>query len=461
MVRIGYASGYWGDDPQALERLLENPPSLDYVAMDYLAETTMAILKRQYDEDDSLGYARDFPDHVADSLERLVEDDVTLLANAGGVNPEACRDAVFEVAESVDEPVTVAAVSGDDIYDRVPDLRRQGVSFENMDTGESFETIEGDLVSANAYLGAFPLVEALEADPDLLVTGRCVDAALVMAPLVHEFGWEPDDIDRLASGAVAGHILECGVQATGGVFTDWQEVDFDRMGFPIAEFEPDGEFVVTKPDDTGGMVTTETVKEQLVYEIKDPNAYQLPDVTVDFTSLSLEQVGEDRVAVTGCSGAEPPDSLKVTALYTDGYKAQLLVLYSWPEALEKARKAEEIIERRLERAGVDPGSDLEIEADFVGYDGAHPGIAPEPADPNEIVLRMAVKSDEKGPIYEFGKQAMAIGTGGPPTWAPVEAGRPKPKDVLAFWPCTVPKSDVSPTVTVDTTAPELSVEADD
>jgi hypothetical protein len=457
MVRIGYASGYWGDDPQALERLLENPPSLDYVAMDYLAETTMAILKRQYDEDESLGYARDFPEHVAGSLERLLADDVTLLANAGGVNPEACRDAVFEVVESVDEPVTIAAVSGDDIYDRVPDLRQQGVSFENMDTGESFERIESDLVSANAYLGAFPLVEALEAEPDLLVTGRCVDAALVMAPLIHEFGWEADDLDLLASGAVAGHVLECGVQSTGGLYTDWQEVAFDRMGFPIAEVEADGEFVVTKPENTGGMVATGTVKEQLVYEIKDPTAYRLPDITVDFTSLSLEQVGEDRVAVTGCSGSEPTDWLKVTALYSDGYKAQLLFLYSWPEALEKARKAEEIIERRLERAGVD----LEVETDFVGYDGAHPGVAPEPEEPNEIVLRMAVRADEKGPIHEFGKQAMPIATGGPPTWAPVESGRPKPRDVLAFWPCTVPKSEVSPTVTVETTTPEVSVEAVD
>lgn len=457
MVRIGYASGYWGDDPQALGRLLENPPSLDYVAMDYLAETTMAVLKRQYDEDDSLGYARDFPEHVAGVLDHLVERDVTLLANAGGVNPEACRDAVFEVAESVDEPVTIAAVSGDDIYDRVPDLRRKGISFENMDTGERFEEIDSDLVSANAYLGAFPLVEALEADPDLVITGRCVDAALVMAPLVHEFDWTVDDVDLLASGAIAGHILECGVQSTGGIFTDWQEVDFDQLGFPIAEFEADGDFVVTKPENTGGIVTTETVKEQIVYEIKDPTAYQLPDVTVDFTSLSLEQVGEDRVAVTGCEGSEPPDSLKVTALYTDGYKTQLLFIYSWPEALEKARKAEEIVRRRLEHAGVD----VDLEVDFVGYDGVHPGIAPEPEEPNEIVLRMAVKADEKEPIYEFGKEALAIATGGPPTWAQVESGRPKPKDVLAFWPCMVPKDEVSPTVTVDTTTPQLSMEAND
>lgn len=457
MVRIGYASGYWGDDPQALERLLTNPPALDYVAMDYLAETTMAILKRQYETDNSQGYARDFPHQVAGVLEQLLDQDVTLLANAGGVNPEACRDAVFEVAESVDDPVTIAAVSGDDIFDRIPELRSEGVDFKNMDTGEPFEKIEDDLMSANAYLGSFPIAEALEADPDLVITGRCVDAALVMGPLVHEFDWTADDLDLLASGAVAGHILECGVQSTGGLFTDWQEVDFDRMGFPIAEFEPNGDFVVTKPDDTGGMVTTETVKEQLVYEIKDPTAYHLPDVTVDFTSLSLEQVGEDRVAVTDCTGFEPPESLKVTVLYTAGYKTQLLFLYSWPEALDKARKGAEIIRQRLDNANVD----VDVETDFIGYDGVHPGIAPEPEEPNEIVLRLAVTADSKEPIHEFGKQALAIATGGPPTWAQVESGRPKPKDVLAFWPCTVPRDEVSPTVTIETTTSSVPVEADD
>lgn len=457
MVLIGYASGYWGDDPQALERLLDNSPSLDYIAMDYLAETTMAILKRQHANDPSHGYARDFPGHVGGVLERLVEQDVTLLTNAGGVNPGACRDAVFEEVESVGQPVTIATVSGDDILDDVPDLRERGVLFENMDTGESFDLIEGDLVSANAYLGAFPIKEALEHDPDIVVTGRCVDAALVMAPLVNEFGWAADDLDLLASGAVAGHILECGVQSTGGMYTDFEEVNFERMGFPIAEFEPNGDFVVTKPDNTGGMVTTETVTEQLVYEIKDPNAYPLPDVSVDFTSLSLEQVGEDRVVVTDCSGTEPPESLKVTALYDDGYKATLLFLYSWPDALEKARTAADVVQQRLD----DVGADVDIEADFVGYDGVHPGMAPEPDEPNEIVLRLSVKADDAGPIYEFGEQALTIATGGPPTFTQVESGRPKPKDVLALWPCTVPREHVSPAVTVESKAPKIPAGEDD
>lgn len=447
MVTIAYASGYWGDDPHAAARLLENPPALDYVAMDYLAETTMAILKRQHAKDETLGYARDFPDNAMSVLAELLERDVTLLTNAGGVNPTACRDALLQLARERGMDVTVAAISGDDILDRLPQLRGEGISLSNLDTGESFDAVADDVIAANAYLGAYPLVDALDHDPDVVITGRCVDAALVMAPLVHEFGWGRDEYDKLSSGAVAGHILECGVQATGGVFTDWEDIDFQEIGFPIATVEPDGEFVVTKSENTGGAVTEETVKEQLVYEIKDPTAYQLPDVTVDFTSLTLTQEGDDRVAVSGCRGSPPPESLKVSALYEDGYKAQLLLFYSWPDALAKARKGAEIIEQRVDRYDVD----VTLSTDFIGYDAAHPGIAPEPDDPNEIVLRVAVRADEKGPIHEFGKEALPIATAGPPTVTQVEDGRPRPKDVLSFWPCTVPRDAVDPRIDVEQT----------
>lgn len=453
MPTIGYASGYWGDDPHAARRLLDNPPSLDYIAMDYLAETTMAILKRQHARDETQGYARDFPDHVDGVLDTLQAQDVTLLTNAGGVNPEACRDRVLELAGGSDRAVTVAAVSGDEVLGDLPDLRADGVSLEHMDTGEPFEPIANDVVAANAYLGAFPLAEALSHDPDLVITGRCVDAALVMAPCIHEYGWGREDHDALAGGAVAGHVLECGVQSTGGVFTDWQDIDFGEMGFPIASVDADGDFSVTKSENTGGAVTPATVKEQLVYEIKDPAAYDLPDVTVDFTTLTLTETGEDVVSITGCRGTEPPDSLKVSALYEDGYTAQLLLLYSWPDALEKAKKGGEIVTERLERRGVD----LDLFVDYIGADAVHPGIAPEPEDPNEIVLRLAVAADGKGAIHAFGEEALAIATGGPPTVAQVQSGRPKPKDVLIFWPCTIPKEAVDPQVDVAHTPPGVGV----
>lgn len=442
-MRIGFASGAWGDDTDAPRRLLEQT-DVDYVAMDYLAEITMAILKRQQASDPSLGYARDFPSLAGGLLPTLTENDATLVANAGGVNPESCVEAVLE--EAGDLNVTVAAVTGDEILDRIESLRDRGVTLDNVDTGASFGEIAGDLVAANAYLGAFPIASALEAaeDVDIVVTGRGVDAALVLGPLVYEYGWDPEEYDRLASGVVAGHILECGTQATGGVFLGgWQDVDFENIGYPIADFESSGEFVVTKPDGTGGVVSEATVAEQLVYEIKDPRRYVTPDVVADFTSPTVEAVGPDRVRVTGCEGTERPSEYKVTALYEDGYKAQLLLIYSWPDALAKARKADEIIRRRTDDLPVD-----ELRTEFLGYDGCHDGIAPEPDDPNEIVLRLAVRAAKEGPIREFGRRALPVLLSGPPNVTPVVEGRPKPSEVLSFWPCTIPRETVEPSVTV-------------
>lgn len=442
-MRIGFASGAWGDDTDAPRRLLEQT-DVDYVAMDYLAEITMAILKRQQASDPSLGYARDFPSLAGGLLPTLTENDATLVANAGGVNPESCVEAVLE--EAGDLNVTVAAVTGDEILDRIESLRDRGVTLDNVDTGASFDEIAGDLVAANAYLGAFPIASALEAAEgvDIVVTGRGVDAALVLGPLVYEYGWDPEEYDRLASGVVAGHILECGTQATGGVFLGgWQDVDFENIGYPIADFESSGEFVVTKPDGTGGVVSEATVAEQLVYEIKDPRRYVTPDVVADFTSPTVEAVGPDRVGVTGCEGTERPSEYKVTALYEDGYKAQLLLIYSWPDALAKARKADEIIRRRTDDLPVD-----ELRTEFLGYDGCHDGIAPEPDDPNEIVLRLAVRAAKEGPIREFGRRALPVLLSGPPNVTPVVEGRPKPSEVLSFWPCTIPRETVEPSVTV-------------
>lgn len=442
-MRIGFASGAWGDDPDAPRQLLERT-DLDYIAMDYLAEITMAILKRQQASDPSLGYARDFPSLVGDLLPALVENDVTLVANAGGVNPESCVEAVLEEAD--EHEITVAAITGDDILDRIDSLRDQGVTLDNMDSGASFSEVAGDLVAANAYLGAFPIAEALDAadDVDIVVTGRGIDAALVLGPLIHEYNWDQTDYNRLASGIIAGHILECGTQATGGVFLGgWQDIEFENIGYPIANVEESGNFVITKPDGTGGAVTEATVAEQLVYEIKDPSQYVTPDVVADFTSPTVEAVGADRVRVAGCQGSERPEEYKVAALYEDGYKAQMLLIYSWPDALAKARKADTIIRRRIADLDIE-----EIRTEFLGYNGCHTGIAPEPDDPNEIVLRLAIKAAEEGPIHEFGRQALPILLSGPPNVTPVVEGRPKPSDVLSFWPCTIPRETVQPSFTI-------------
>lgn len=445
-MRIGYASGYWGDDPTAPQRLARGA-DLDYVAMDYLAEITMAILKRQQASDETLGYARDIASLAGDIADTLLDEDITLVTNAGGVNPEACKQAILD--ETGDRNLTVASVTGDDVLDRITDLREQGVSLMNIDTGDPFEDIGGSLVAANAYLGSFPIAEALESDPDVVVTGRCVDAALVLGPAIHEFGWETDAYDKLAAGTIAGHLLECGTQVTGGVFSeDWEHIDFENMGYPIAEMDSNGEFTVTKPAGTGGRVSEATVKEQLVYEIKDPTAYETPDVTADFTSPTLNATGSERVRVTGVTGSAPPDTLKVAALYEDGYKAQLLLIYSWPDALKKAERAAEILRTRLDDLPLN-----EIHTSFLGYDGCHPGIAERPDDPSEIVLRVAVKADEEATVREFGRRALPVLISGPPTVTPVVEGRPRASDVLTFWPCTIPRESVTPEVTVHTSGP--------
>jgi hypothetical protein len=444
-ITVGYPTGYWGDEFEAPQRLIRAMPDVDYLGMDYLAEITMAILKRQQERDSSLGYARSFPPLIERILEDLVENDIKLLANAGGVNPESCQKKVGEIAEDAGFDVSVAAVTGDDILERIPALREEGISFDNVDTGDSFAAIEDDLVAANAYIGAFPLARALNEGADIVITGRCVDAATAMAPMIHEFDWAADEYDRLAGGLIAGHLLECGTQVTGGNLLDgWQDVDFHEMGYPVAEVEPDGDFVVTKPEDTGGEVTELTVKQQLVYEIKDPERYRVPDVTADFTSPELDSVGEDRVAVTGATGDAPPDTLKVTALYEDGYKTQLLLIYSWPDALEKARTADSVIRARTEDVGLD-----EIRTEFLGFNGCHDGISVEPADPNEIVLRMAVRADDKGTITEFGRRAIPITVSGPPNVSPVVSGIPEAQSILSFWPCTVPERVVDPSATIE------------
>lgn len=449
-IKIGYPSGYWGDEFEAPRRMIESTPDLDYIGMDYLAEITMAILKRQQEKDSSLGYARDFPNLIEDILENLVDNEIKLLTNAGGVNPKACQQRVIEIAEDKGVDVSVAAITGDDLLDQIPDLRADGVSFDNVDTGESFDEIEEQLIAANAYLGAFPLAEALDEGADIVIAGRCVDAATAMAPMIHEFDWERDQHDLLARGLIAGHLLECGTQVTGGVLLDdWKDVNFEDMGYPIVEIGADGDFEITKSDNSNGKVTELTVKQQLIYEIKNPNRYEVPDVTADFTTPEIEQVGEDRVAVRGGRGEAPPKTLKVTALYDDGYKAQLLLIYSWPDALEKARTADSIIRDRSKDLDLS-----EFRTEFLGYNGCHGEISVEPEDPNEIVLRIAVHANTKDSIRRFGQRAIPVVISGPPNVAPVVSGRPKAESVLSFWPCAVPRNEVETTVTVIQTGGE-------
>lgn len=446
-VRIGCGAGFWGDRPDAPAQLLERG-DVDYLALEYLAEVTMGILDRLR-RNDRPGYAADFVRYVVEThLEAAIDDDVTIVTNAGGLAPEACARRVRELADDRGIDATVATVTGDDLTDdlgRVHDA--VGGGLVHADTGAGFDEVRTDVVAAAAYLGAFPIAEALERGADVVITGRVVDPALVLGPLIFEHGWDRSDLDRLAAGVVAGHLIECGTQVTGGNLSKgWREVDFSDMGYPIAAVDADGGIRITKPPGTGGVVSEATVTEQLVYEIGDPTAYLTPDVTADFTTATVDPVDEDVVAVTGVEGAAAPPSYKVSVHHRAGYKLAGNLLYSAPDALEKARVAAEILEERIGELGLSVG---DTRAEFVGHDAAHGPVAPTRADHNEVMLRFAARGDDREDLRRLGMEFAPLSLTGPPSVAGLtDRGRPRPRPVIDAWPTLVPKDAVDPEVTV-------------
>jgi hypothetical protein len=348
VIRIANGQGFWGDWLEAPVRLVNGGP-LDYLTLDYLAEVTMSILQKQRKADRNLGYARDFPPLVARIAKQIRDQGIRLIANAGGVNPIACAREVRRLAPDL----RVAVVLGDDLMDRLDELMASGHELCDIDTGKPLAGIRSAVQSANAYIGAFPLAEALRTGANVVITGRCADAALALAPMIHEFGWSPNDWNLLAAGVIAGHVIECGAQATGGnCHADWQSTpDFAHIGYPIVEAESGGNMTITKHANTGGRVTLATVKEQLVYEIGDPRRYMTPDVVADFTSIQLQEDGPDRVLITGAEGRPRPDALKASLSYHYGWKATGTLVYSAPHALARARVADDVVQQRLADLG--------------------------------------------------------------------------------------------------------------
>ena len=387
-VRIGNGQGFWGDSVDAPVELLRGG-EIDYIGLDYLAEVTMSIMLRQRLKDPSLGYARDFVDFLRRTLPELRERNVRVVANAGGLNPQGCRAAVLELAREMGvSGVRVGVVEGDDLLPRLPQLVADGHELRHMETGEPIASVLDRVTSANAYMGAQGIVEALDQEALIVVTGRVTDTALALGPLIHEFKWSLDDFERLAAGTIIGHILECGAQSTGGNFTRWWEVpDLWNVGYPVIEAREDGSFTVTKHPGTGGMVTVDTVSEQLVYEMGNPSEYIVPDVIADFGSVRLQQEGDDRVGVEGIAGGPGPDQLKISATYLAGYKAVGQLTVSGPRAREKAELAAEIVWKRLERAGVTFAAEDRL-VELVGTGVCLPGILPTVEDPPELVLRL-------------------------------------------------------------------------
>jgi len=450
-IRIGSGQGFWGD-------LIDAPyhqvtaGEIDYLVMDYLAEVTMSILQKQKNKNPKLGYARDIPELMDRILPICKKKRIKIITNGGGVNPEACADSILEVAKKHNiTNLKIALVLGDNILNRIDDVISHDCQLNNMETGESISIIRDKLLSANVYFGAMPIVEALKKGADIVITGRTTDTGLTLAPMIYEFGWSKNDYNLLSAGTVAGHILECGGQASGGnLLADWRSVpDIENIGFPIAEAYPDGNIIITKHQSLGGKVTIETISEQLVYEIGDPKNYITPDCVADFTSINLEEVGKDRIRVYGVKGNPETEFYKVSCSYSSGFSAVGTLTYSWPDALSKAKKADQILRKRLDNLNLKFD---EIRTEFVGYNSCHGPLATKLDEDkiNEVMLRIAVRGNDYNSIERFGKEIAPLILTGPPSVTGFAGGRPKPADVVAYWPALIPKKLVEPKVEIVT-----------
>ena len=448
MIRIANGQGFWGDSLEApLEQIRRGP--LDYLTLDYLAEVTMSILQKQRSRDPSAGYARDFVEMVGRGAADIVDKNIRIVANAGGVNPEACRDAVAKALNR--HGIKVGIVAGDDILGRLDDILARGVELKSMDTGEPLASIRPRVQSANVYFGAAAIASALALGAQVVITGRTTDTGLVLGPMMNEFRWARDDWDKLAAGTIAGHTVECGAQCTGGnCQVDWQSIpDFAGIGYPIVEAEPDGSFIVTKHKGTGGRVTVDSVKEQLLYEMGDPHEYITPDCVADFTTIQLEQCGPDRVRFSGIRGKPATNFYKVSISYSAGYKATGMLAYSWPDAYAKAQAADRILRERLDRIGLKFDA---IRSEFVGVNACHGPLAGEPApDIAEVALRVGVRSEYRTPVERFTKEIAPLALNGPPVVTGLGSGRPRVEEIVAYWPALIPKSEVSPQISIQET----------
>ena len=437
-IRVGNGCGFWGDNLDAPVRLVEKG-QLDYLTLEYLAELTLSIMAHQRRRDPSAGYATDF----IDTLRRIApmmreQPNLKIITNAGGMNPGSCAAAARQVLDQAGlSDSRIAVVSGDDLVDRLPELIRAGHPFNHLDTGELLEPILDRVVSANAYLGAGPIVEVLAHGARVVITGRIADASLTVAPALHEFGWPPDDWPRVAGATVAGHLIECGAQVTGGLYWDWQHVpDYSTIGYPIAVIAEDGSFEITKPVETGGVVNRATVIEQLLYEIGDPTDYLTPDVRADFTTVVLTETS-GAVRVTGSQGRAPTDSYKVSIAFRDGYMSSGMLAVMPPDAAGKAAMCGEIILKKVAAAARTPArSRVEIIGDTTALAGS------------PVMLRVAAHDSDRDIIERFCREFAPLVTAGPPGVTGYTGARPQPREVLAYWPALVSRSVVSPQVAI-------------
>ncbi|HEX7978330.1 MAG TPA: acyclic terpene utilization AtuA family protein [Gemmatimonadaceae bacterium] len=448
IVRVAAGQGFWGDWLDAPRRQVEGGP-VDYLMLDYLAEVTMSILQKQKERDPNMGYARDFIGAMESVLPAVVDRGVRVVANAGGVNPVACARAVLGVAAArgAAGKLRIGVVTGDDLLPHLDALIEKGHPLANMESGEPLATVRDRVLSANAYIGSVPIVEALARGANVVVTGRSTDTALTMAPLRHEFGWGATDWDRLAAGIIAGHIIECGAQCSGGnCLYDWRNIpDLANVGYPIVEAKADGTFVVTKHPGTGGRINVPSVTEQLVYEMGDPHSYITPDVVADFASIHLAPDGENRVRVFGITGRPATDKLKVSIAYRAGFKAVGTLVYAWPDALEKAQLADRVLRERLDNMGLRFD---QVMTEFVGVSATHGPLTVTTGEAPEVQWRIGVRSNDRKAVERFTREIAPLVLNGPPTVTGFAGGRPKVEEIVAYWPALVDKSVVQTKVEI-------------
>jgi hypothetical protein len=442
-IRVGAGTGFYGDTIwPAIQSLKEG--ELDYLCFDALAELTMAILQKDRQRDPDWGFARDLEPFMRQVLPLCAERGVKVMSNAGGINPPSAKRVVEGVIEELGLDLQVAMVSGDDLMGRLEDLKEQGL-LVNMQNGERFDPEEHSITFANAYLGARPLVEALAEGADIVLSGRTTDAAQFAAPLIYEFGWAWDDWDRLARAMTLGHLMECSGQAVGGNFSgEWQSLDLINIGFPIAEVDENAEAIMTKAPNTGGLVSKDTVKEQLLYEVHDPFNYVLPDVVVSLGDTHLEDVGKDRVRVYGAKGKPATDTYKALIGYSNGFLAEAIIGYSWPDALEKAERAAEILVAHMKRAGI-RFDDFHVS--YMGYNSMHGPLADPDPNLNEVFLRLAVRTETREEAQRVGRLVSPLSLSGPPFTT--AGGMRRPRGLLGMCPILVPKTLVEEQIEVE------------
>jgi hypothetical protein len=453
IVRIGCGAGFWGDSPEGAKQLVR-ADGIDYLVFDYLAEITMSILARMKQKTASLGYATDFVTMVMKPLAKEIADKrIRVISNAGGVNPDACRDALAAVFREAGVDLKIAVVRGDDLSGDVERYRKRG-------TVEMFSgaPLPEQLISVNAYLGAFPIAAALDAGADIVLTGRCVDSAIALGPLIHEFGWKQADYDRLSAGSLAGHIIECGAQATGGITTDWRAVadGWDNMGFPIAECRADGSIEIVKPVGTGGVITPATIAEQIVYEVGDPQAYILPDVVCDWSRIRLTQTGENRVRISGARGLPPTRTYKVSATYPDGYRAAVTMMIAGREAAAKAKAVGAAILARTKRLLGEAGfaDYIQESIEILGAEASY-GANSRAGRAREVVLKIGVRHQSRDALQIFAREiypaasAMAQGLTG------FAGGRPEPQAVIRLFSFLADKADLLVSVSIGETTIDI------